>query len=60
MRRTETRSLLHCHSTGFVPSGRSMATLIGTGWGGQEPYAFAWSATAGTIAEGADSATALL
>ena len=43
----------------FVQSG-SMATLIGTGWGGQEPYAYAWSAAAGTIAEGADSATALV
>jgi hypothetical protein len=43
----------------FVPTG-SNATLIGAGWGGSEPYAYAWSTEAGAIAEGASSATALL
>ena len=43
----------------FVAAG-SPATLIGAGWGGQEPYSFAWSTSAGTISEGADSATALV
>ena len=43
----------------FVAAG-DRATLIGAGWGGQEPYAYAWSAAAGTISEGATSATALL
>ena len=43
----------------FVPAG-SKATLIGAGWGGQEPYAYAWTTSAGAIAEGETSATALL
>lgn len=43
----------------FVPSGTA-ATLLGSGWGGTEPYSFAWTASAGRIVEGADSATALL
>ena len=43
----------------FVPSG-AKTTLIGAAWGGKEPYRWAWTAQGGTIAEGADSATALL
>ena len=43
----------------FVAQG-TKATLIGAAWGGHEPYAFAWSTSAGTISEGASSATALL
>jgi hypothetical protein len=35
------------------------ATLLGTGFGGAEPYTFAWSSDAGTI-EGADAPTAQL
>jgi PKD repeat protein len=43
----------------FVSAG-ARATLIGAAWGGVEPYTWAWSTSAGTIVEGADSATALL
>ena len=43
----------------FVPAG-SKATLIGTGWGGTEPYTYAWTSQAGSIIEGGSSATALL
>jgi hypothetical protein len=43
----------------FVPAG-SKATLIGAGWGGQEPYAYAWTTSGGAIVEGESSATALL
>src|SRR5687767_8752194 len=43
----------------FVPAG-AKATLLGAGWGGQEPYAYAWTTSAGTISEGESSATALL
>lgn len=35
------------------------ATLLGSGYGGTEPYAFAWSSEAGTI-DGADAPTAQL
>lgn len=42
----------------FVQPGQP-ATLIGAGFGGQEPYTFAWSSSAGPI-EGSDAATAQL
>jgi hypothetical protein len=43
----------------FVPTG-AKATLLGAGWGGVEPYTYAWTTSAGAIAEGETSATALL
>lgn len=43
----------------FVAAGND-ATLAGMAFGGASPYAFAWSTPVGAIAEGADSATALL
>jgi hypothetical protein len=44
--------------SGFTAS-ESFTTLLGAGFGGAEPYTFAWSASAGTI-EGADAPTAQL
>lgn len=44
--------------TPFVPVGQP-ATLLGAGYGGTEPYTFAWSAPAGTLA-GANAPTAQL
>src|SRR5687768_9049588 len=43
----------------FVTAGQQ-ATLVGTGYGGTEPYTFAWTTTAGTVADGANSATAMI
>jgi hypothetical protein len=43
----------------FVAAG-DRATLAGMAFGGTAPYSFAWSTPVGAIAEGADSATALL
>jgi hypothetical protein len=43
----------------FVSAG-ARATLLGAGWGGQEPYRYAWTTSAGKIVEGETSATALL
>jgi hypothetical protein len=42
----------------FTPVGEP-ATLLGSGFGGSEPYRFAWSTSAGTLA-GADAPTAQL
>lgn len=42
--------------SGFVASGGTV-TLLGSGFGGAEPYSFAWTVSAGQLA-GADSATA--
>jgi hypothetical protein len=44
--------------SGFTASD-SFTTLLGAGYGGVEPYRFAWSASAGTI-DGADAPTAQL
>lgn len=43
----------------FVGAGER-ATLVGMAFGGTAPYSFAWRTPVGTIAEGANSATALL
>ncbi|MGH2377624.1 MAG: S8 family serine peptidase [Candidatus Limnocylindria bacterium] len=42
--------------SGFAPAGTTV-TLLGSGFGGTEPYAFSWTTTGGTL-DGADSATA--
>jgi hypothetical protein len=44
--------------SGFVASGET-ATLLGSGYGGSEPYRFAWGSPVGTLA-GADAPTAQL
>jgi hypothetical protein len=44
--------------TPFVPVGAD-ATLLGSGFGGAEPYTFAWSSSAGQVT-GADAPTAAL
>lgn len=42
--------------SGFAGAGTAV-TLLGSGYGGTEPYSFSWTTTGGTLA-GADSATA--
>jgi hypothetical protein len=44
--------------SGFAAAGDRI-TLLGAGYGGKEPYTFAWSSPAGTL-EGADAPTAQL
>ena len=44
--------------SGFVAVGEK-ATLLGSGFGGDEPYTFSWSSPVGTL-QGADAATAQL
>lgn len=55
----ETRELVaDAGDSSFVRSGEP-APLLGAGFGGQEPYTFAWSTGRGSV-EGADAATAAL